>query len=346
MTCGKCGAELNASAKFCASCGAPTATPPSASSAANLLAEAMPAIAQPEQTPSNLLLIDMPADASPVPKSMVNPFAVTATPSKRPSSKPPPGAAAASGPCSEPQIEAKADSVAGPPSPRAVSPLAVSNGISGRTPFSEALDKARQSVAPGAPEKKSVKKPGTYVMANAPVRPGSKPGSEPPPPAEKKEEPPKKKAVPKTVAMGPIPRPTPPQQPAPGSVSPGMPHSVGAPQSVGMPPHSGMPGSFVSPSQRPPAAPWGQTPQSPAYQPQPIAQPLAPYQPAPQYPAPQWGGYPAAAPGFPPGSRVQVKWSNGQRYPATVSQVNGQQHLVRFPDGQQHWVDVQYLTPG
>jgi hypothetical protein len=53
------------------------------------------------------------------------------------------------------------------------------------------------------------------------------------------------------------------------------------------------------------------------------------------------GGY-----GFPPGARVHVTWSNGQRYPATVSQVNGTQCLVVFPDGQQHWVEMQFLSPG
>jgi hypothetical protein len=69
-----------------------------------------------------------------------------------------------------------------------------------------------------------------------------------------------------------------------------------------------------------------------------------------------WNGAPpamqpqAAAPypysfGYAPGSRVQVTWSNGQRYPATVSQVSGTQCLVVFPDGQQHWVEMQYLSP-
>ena len=49
--------------------------------------------------------------------------------------------------------------------------------------------------------------------------------------------------------------------------------------------------------------------------------------------------------GYAPGSRVQVTWSNGQRYQATVSQVSGTQCLVVFPDGQQHWVEMQYLSP-
>lgn len=75
---------------------------------------------------------------------------------------------------------------------------------------------------------------------------------------------------------------------------------------------------------------------------------------------PQWGwgtpAAPAAPPaaahgyggfaGYAPGARVNVTWSNGQRYPATVSQISGTQCLVIFPDGQQHWVEMQYLSPG
>jgi hypothetical protein len=110
--------------------------------------------------------------------------------------------------------------------------------------------------------------------------------------------------------------------------------------------------------------------------PPPTAQPYSHAQAqAPQAPQPfaqnagpgQWGGAaPAAAAwgtpvnaspppgaaahgygfGYAPGARVNVTWSNGQRYPATVSQVSGSQVLVIFPDGQQHWVEMQYLTPG
>jgi hypothetical protein len=59
-------------------------------------------------------------------------------------------------------------------------------------------------------------------------------------------------------------------------------------------------------------------------------------------PAPGYGyGF-----GYAPGSRVTVTWSNGQRYPGTVTQMNGGQCLVVFPDGQHHWVDMQYLAPG
>jgi len=88
-------------------------------------------------------------------------------------------------------------------------------------------------------------------------------------------------------------------------------------------------------------------------------------QPAPAYPA--HAGSPYGAPGVPPaagsapappppgayaygfnyapGSRVTVTWSNGQRYPGTVQQVTGSSCLVVFPDGQQHWVEMQYLAP-
>ena len=64
--------------------------------------------------------------------------------------------------------------------------------------------------------------------------------------------------------------------------------------------------------------------------------------PAPQQPQ---AGYPYPF-SYAPGTRVHVTWSNGQRYPATVSQVTGAQCLVVFPDGQQHWVEMQYLSPG
>ena len=71
--------------------------------------------------------------------------------------------------------------------------------------------------------------------------------------------------------------------------------------------------------------------------PQPTAPPM---QPQPPQAA---GGYVF---GYVPGSRVTVTWSNGQRYPGTVQQVSGSQCLVVFPDGQHHWVDMQYVAPG
>jgi hypothetical protein len=50
--------------------------------------------------------------------------------------------------------------------------------------------------------------------------------------------------------------------------------------------------------------------------------------------------------GFGPGALVLVKWADGNRYPGTVLQVAGTQLLVSFPDGQQHWVDMKYVSPG
>jgi hypothetical protein len=62
----------------------------------------------------------------------------------------------------------------------------------------------------------------------------------------------------------------------------------------------------------------------------------------PGYGAPQ--APPPAA--FGPGARVYVQWADGNRYPATVVQSAGAQCLVSFPDGQQRWVEAQYLSTG
>jgi len=51
-------------------------------------------------------------------------------------------------------------------------------------------------------------------------------------------------------------------------------------------------------------------------------------------------------PTFGAGARVLVQWADGNRYPATVQQSAGGQCLVIFPNGQQQWVAVQYLTSG
>ena len=55
---------------------------------------------------------------------------------------------------------------------------------------------------------------------------------------------------------------------------------------------------------------------------------------------------PAAVNPFVPGAMVLVHWSNGNRYPGTVLQASGAQVLVAFPNGQQHWVDVRYVSSG
>ena len=97
------------------------------------------------------------------------------------------------------------------------------------------------------------------------------------------------------------------------------------------------------PTPRPPQPPQkpyaggAYAPHSPA--PHATQPPLQPPQPPPP-PAPAGYGF-----GYVPGSRVTVTWSNGQRYPGTVQQVSGSQCLVVFPDGQHHWVEMQYVAP-
>jgi hypothetical protein len=49
---------------------------------------------------------------------------------------------------------------------------------------------------------------------------------------------------------------------------------------------------------------------------------------------------------FGPGALVLVHWSDGNRYPGTVLQVSGTKLLVSFPNGQQHWVDMKYVSSG
>lgn len=44
------------------------------------------------------------------------------------------------------------------------------------------------------------------------------------------------------------------------------------------------------------------------------------------------------------GSRVLVQWSDGNKYPATVTQMAPGQVHVTFPNGQQHWVPAQYVS--
>jgi hypothetical protein len=83
--------------------------------------------------------------------------------------------------------------------------------------------------------------------------------------------------------------------------------------------------------------------------------PVQPATPVPwnQPPAPGLGQTPAPhspspspPPTYAPGTMVLVHWSNGNRYPGTVMQAVGAQVLVAFPDGQQHWVDVRYVSGG
>lgn len=58
---------------------------------------------------------------------------------------------------------------------------------------------------------------------------------------------------------------------------------------------------------------------------------------------------PAVAPALPSaiavGAAVLVMWSDGNRYPATVMQLAQGQYLIAFPNGQQHWLAAQWVTP-
>jgi hypothetical protein len=152
------------------------------------------------------------------------------------------------------------------------------------------------------------------------------------------------------VPQAPPPQAAPPAPPAPPAPTPQMVVPTPGPSPFG-------PVPVGYPGQQPPAPappPYGQ---QPAYGQQPPQaqyggyppQPVAPVAPAPGYPpaAPGYGygqAAPPMAPAFAPGARVWVTWANGQRYPATVQQLAGNQCLVVFPDGQQHWVDVSYVS--
>jgi hypothetical protein len=64
-------------------------------------------------------------------------------------------------------------------------------------------------------------------------------------------------------------------------------------------------------------------------------------------PQPQQGGYGAPQPqqgGFTPGANVMVAWSDGNRYPATVVQVQGDQVLCAMQGGQQQWFPAQHVS--
>lgn len=46
------------------------------------------------------------------------------------------------------------------------------------------------------------------------------------------------------------------------------------------------------------------------------------------------------------GRQVLVQWSDGNKYPATIIQLNGNTHCqIVFPDGRNMWVENQFLTP-
>ena len=152
-------------------------------------------------------------------------------------------------------------------------------------------------------------------------------------------------------------------------------HAVSGAMPGAVPP----PGYGAAPGYPPQPAP-GYAPPQPGYAPQaaPGCAPQPGYLPqvAPGYP-PQPGGYPqqppynqqAAAFGnevgnafnafgsalgsfvssavatVSVGAHVMVQWSDGRRYPATVTMMHGGQVQVAFPDGRQVWVPQQYVFP-
>ncbi len=54
----------------------------------------------------------------------------------------------------------------------------------------------------------------------------------------------------------------------------------------------------------------------------------------------------SAVGGFSVGSRVLVQWSDGKRYPGTVTASQGGQVEVAFPDGRRVWVAQAYVSFG
>lgn len=68
--------------------------------------------------------------------------------------------------------------------------------------------------------------------------------------------------------------------------------------------------------------------------PQPPQQPAAPaYQPPPPAPALSVGG------------QALVQWADGNKYPGSIAQLAEDQALVAFPNGQQIWVALRWISP-
>lgn len=267
----------------------------------------------------------MPAIQS-APFSQVNPFAATASPTSKNALPSIDTAVVISTLDASPAKEGTASSRDETPpegiesSP--VSPLAVSSALSERGAFQQAVASIKeiQSVLPPPPAAPApvAKKPGTRVMANAPSRPlPASPAS----PLELSAQPqaPTNKNM-RTVAMTGAPKIV-----VPSSAATGQP-----PGANSVPPQAAAQAQALAaqPLQANAAGAWGRN----------GAHESIPQQPAGPH------GYPATS--YQPGSRVLVTWSNGQRYPATVKHVSGSQCHVVFPDGQQHWVEAVYLSPG
>jgi hypothetical protein len=379
--CAKCGAELIGKKKFCAACGAPVVDPRTASSPGGApLAPGAYGGAPPSRPGAVNPFAETSLPSKKQRDSMYGPppeVAQAAAAAPAPSPAAPPAAplpAAAPVPSAQPRAVTVND-----PASSNVSPLAVSNVVSQRGAYDHAMAQAPVVSSPVPPQESSAPKPipGTQLMPSVQTPP--LPGGAPAAPAASA---PAKKQEKTQLMMGAFPNSIgkPPSAVAPSAQAPSAQPPVSAsPHAAPIP----TPGPAAAPPPPPtmdyanapyPAAPAGQ-PSQPYPQNLAVPSPGAAFPPAtygnpygaasygaqpPQPPAqttPQWGGGwnapappPAAQPyggfGYAPGTRVVVTWSNGQRYPGTVQQTSGSQCLVVFPDGQQHWVDVQYVAPG
>ena len=176
-------------------------------------------------------------------------------------------------------------------------------------------------VFPGAPSQ-----PGASSAAAIPGSlPGSQPGSQ--------------GHTPSTTPIAPMGRR---DSSIPGPLPPGsapLPHAPVQHLGPGVPLPVAPGWQAPAPPPAPAPSPFGSS--GPLY-PHPMQQPMPMPAPPPMPPAPGYGyGF-----SYAPGARVTVTWSNGQRYPGTITQVTGHQCCVVFPDGQHHWVEMQYLAPG
>lgn len=308
--CAKCGTELIGSKKFCTACGTPT-TSPRATTGAVPSSDAGPAGSAGGEDKAKIA-------------SHIDPLASTVMPRPdRPEYGPPPAPARVG---SRPPPPASSL----PAAP--VSPLAVSNVISQRNAFAEASAPvvsvkpasipppadALASTVPAVDSMKARGIPATAAMPSVPGVPSGAPAGAPSPEPRTKD---------RTQLMGAFGRPPSVRPPAAlGSMGP----QPQAPGRAGVVPPPTTPNPYGSG-----AVPTPHGPGAVAHQ----------GQPAPAYPAAAGHGH-GAPWGFAPGARVQVSWSDGRKYPGTVQQVSGSQHLVVFPDGQHHWVDLPYLSPG
>jgi hypothetical protein len=382
IPCAKCGAELIGSRKFCAACGHPAGDPRSPAASTGQA----PAATGSAPASSPLPRIQYaPGPASQV-NPFAQTAGPLSTPqvSTAPDYGPPPSVPATlvtttpgvGGPS---PVAGVAGLAASAPGAAALSPLASSSVTSERGAFERATTASPDSARAAAGALYQPSRPSQPSQpagdADAVPRRSGPPGTQviPTGAATSKERTQLLGAVPARSVPRPAVAAPPPTEPRAASSPPGaqalaLPPAASAPSASPYgPAPSYAPGPSVAQAQPPGPAAWpapdgwsqpaplgpGQVVQTPQSMPSPLGQgggAFAPFAPPPPYAAAP--GYPPAAASYgygfsySPGARVQVTWSNGQRYPALVQQLSGTQCLVVFPDGQQHWVEMQYLAPG